>query len=239
MTGKILSKRVLYSPGSKTDKMPPGDAKNIPGVLSDILVSDGSSIYLRQEKVFAEGLEDKPHLLATAGFRDDSWFNRTRWAVGTLVQSQLLVFDWQMAYGIQAYPGTARSNFFSPGGKGYLLFAGQWKTPQSDKPRRSGKKKKFKPLWAMRVPVRVNAMVLAGQNLFVAGPPDGVPGDDPSAALEGRKGAKLLALSAVDGTKLTEYELEHEPVFDGMAAGGGKLYIATTNGEILCLHRDK
>lgn len=239
MTGKILSKQVLYSPDPETDKMPPGDAKNIPGVLSDILVSDGSSIYLRQEKVFAEGLEDKPHLLATAGFRDNSWFNRTRWAVGTVAQSQLLVFDGQMAYGVQAYPGTARSNFFSPGGKGYLLFAGQWKTPQSGNPRRSGKKKKLKPLWTMRVPVRVTAMVLAGQNLFIAGPPDVVPGDDPYAAFEGRKGAKLWALSAVDGTKLAEYELEHEPIFDGMAASGGKLYIATTNGEILRLRRDK
>jgi outer membrane protein assembly factor BamB len=243
MTGEVLKKQVLYSPDPQTGKMPPGDAKNIPGVLADILVSDGSSVYLRQEKVFAVGLEDKPHLLATAGFRDDSWFNRTRWTVGALSQAQLLVFDEQTAYGVQAYPGTARSNFFNPGGKGYLLFAGQWKTLPSGKPsagssRKSGRKKKLKPLWTMRVPVRVTAMVLAGQNLFIAGPPDVVPDDDPYAAFEGRKGAKLWVISAVDGTKLAEYELEHEPVFDGMAAGSGKLYIATTNGEVLCLCRD-
>jgi outer membrane protein assembly factor BamB len=245
ITGKVLDKQVLYSPDPNTGKMPSGDARTIPGVLADVLVSDGSSIYMRQEKVFSRGSENdpvarnRPHLLATGGFRDESWFNRTQWAVGAVARAQLLVFDEQTAYAIQAYPGTGRSNFFRPGDRGYLLFA---RLLEASSPRNSStggsrsraKDKKSKQRWATRVPVRVIAMVLAGQNLFIAGPPDVVVDDDHLAAFEGRKGAGLWAVSAVDGAKLAQYELKHEPVFDGMAAAGGRLYIATANGEVLC-----
>jgi hypothetical protein len=37
--------------------------------------------------------------------------------------------------------------------------------------------------------------------LFVAGPPDVIPEDDPLAAFEGRKGADLWAVSASTGEK--------------------------------------
>ena len=244
ITGRVLNKKVLYSPDPETGKMPSGDAKTIPGVLADILVSDGSSVYMRQEKVFGPSGQEDPHLLATGGFRDDDWFNRTQWAVGAVARAQLLVFDEGTAYGIQAYPGTGRSNFFRPADKGYLLFAALRKPESSRKPsaggaRRSGRGKGAKLLWTMRVPVRVTAMVLASETLFAAGLPDVVPDDDPYAAFEGRKGAKLLAFSTADGEKLAEYDLKHEPVFDGMAAAGGRLYIAAANGDVLCFCPDK
>jgi len=54
------------------------------------------------------------------------------------------------------------------------------------------------------------------------------------ADLEGQNGALLLAVSASDGKKLAEYNLESPPVWDGMAAGNGRLYIATEGGELLC-----
>jgi len=240
VTGKALSKQVLYSPDPDTGKMPPGDARTIPGTLADILVSDGPSIYMRQEKVFARNPENRDHLFTTAGFRDDSWFNRTRWAVGAVAQAQLLVFDERTAYGIQAYPSIKPSNFFRPGDRGYLLFAAQLTAPQSDRPsassaRRSGNKRGLRPLWAARIPVRVTAMVLAGEALFAAGPPDVVPDDDPYAAYEGHKGAKLWAVSALDGAKLAECELKHEPTFDGMAAAYGRLYLSLNDGSVVCL----
>ena len=82
-------------------------------------------------------------------------------------------------------------------------------------------------------------MVLANETVFAAGVPDVVPDNDPYGAFEGRKGAKLLAFSAVDGEKLAEYDLKHEPVFDGMVAAGGRLYIAAANGDVLCFCPDK
>ena len=85
------------------------------------------------------------------------------------------------------------------------------------------------------MPVRIVAMVVAGQTLFVAGSPDTVPPDDPWAAFDGRKGGVLWAVAAADGKKLAEHKLADPPVFDGMAAAGGRIYIATRNGRLVCL----
>ena len=78
--------------------------------------------------------------------------------------------------------------------------------------------------------VRAGAAFTAG-----AGAPDTVAGQDPYAALEGRKGAVLWAVSTRDGKKLTEAPLKAPPVPDGMAAAGGMLFLATIDGNVLCL----
>jgi hypothetical protein len=78
-------------------------------------------------------------------------------------------------------------------------------------------------------------MVLAGNNLFLAGPPDIFSSEEPAATFEGKRGGLLCVLSAADGSELAKYELDSPPVFDGMAAAGGRLYMAVTGGEVLCL----
>ncbi len=104
--------------------------------------------------------------------------------------------------------------------------------------------------WTKDVPLLARAMVLAGKTLFVAGPPDIIDEqqafrqiNDPTvvqnlaeqaAALDGEKGALLLAVSAADGKELARYDLDSPPVFDGMAAAQGRLYMTTINGEVLC-----
>jgi hypothetical protein len=45
----------------------------------------------------------------------------------------------------------------------------------------------------------------------------------------------LLAVSATDGRPLAAYELGAMPVFDGLAAAGGRLYLSTVDGQVLCL----
>jgi hypothetical protein len=94
-------------------------------------------------------------------------------------------------------------------------------------------------------------MVLAGGTLFVAGPP-AVIGDETAAAsygfpdvqaslaeqdaaLRGERGALLRAVSAADGAELGQWELPAPPVWDGMAAAAGRLYVATMDGKVLCL----
>ena len=242
-TGEILGQQVIYSPDPNTGKMPPGDHRTIPGALADILVTDGSSVYMRQMKVLDGNEKAKPHVFSTAGFLDDTWFNRTRWAVGAVAHAQLLVFDSTSAYGVKAYPGIRRQNVFHPGGEGYVLFAGDLKETPPRKPP-SGQKpaatrQAFKPRWQVRVPVRITAMALADRTLFVAGAPDVVDPTDPLGAFEGRKGGLLWTVSAADGKKLAEYELESPPVFDGMAAANGRLYISTRDGALLCLGKNE
>jgi len=97
--------------------------------------------------------------------------------------------------------------------------------------------------WSRRVPALVRAMVLAGDVLFAAGPPvedDPVPHDpaevDPLArALAAGRHGRLLAVSARDGSPLAAHGLTAPPVFDGLIAAGGRLYIATVDGKVACL----
>ncbi|UCD29859.1 MAG: PQQ-binding-like beta-propeller repeat protein, partial [Planctomycetota bacterium] len=91
------------------------------------------------------------------------------------------------------------------------------------------------PAWMHWLPVRIRAMVKAGDVLFVAGPPDVFDAEDPYAVFEGRRGAKLVAVSAKDGEKLYETQLECPPVFDGMIAAGGRLFASLRDGSVVCL----
>jgi hypothetical protein len=77
-------------------------------------------------------------------------------------------------------------------------------------------------------------MVKAGDVLFVAGPPDELDPADPYAAFEGRRGAKMAAIDARDGTSLDEHELDVPPVFDGLIAARGRLLISLEDGSLAC-----
>jgi hypothetical protein len=90
------------------------------------------------------------------------------------------------------------------------------------------------PRWETKIPVRVRAMLVAGEHLALAGPPDIVPSTDPYGSFEGRLGAVLWIASTKDGNKVSEIKLPVLPVFDGMAAAAGKLYVAMSDGSILC-----
>jgi hypothetical protein len=105
--------------------------------------------------------------------------------------------------------------------------------------------------WSHSAPFIARAMVLADQALFAAGPPAMVDetevyqryGDpavqakiaEQAAAFEGRKGALLMAVSRADGKRTSAYRLASPPVFDGMVAAGGRLFLAAMDGKVLCL----
>jgi hypothetical protein len=99
-------------------------------------------------------------------------------------------------------------------------------------------------------PLQVRAMVLANKTLFISGPPDIVNEEDAFWALtdkrvlaklaeqselnKGKNGGLLWAVSALSGKKLAEYKLASLPVWDGMAAANGELYMTTLQGDIHC-----
>jgi len=105
--------------------------------------------------------------------------------------------------------------------------------------------------WTRDLPLMVRAMVQAGETLFVAGPPDVLDEEEAAkslgtakiqaqlaeqdAALLGRKGGVVWAVSTRDGSKLGEFRLATSPAWDGMAAANGRLYLTTVDGKVLCL----
>jgi len=241
VTGDVKRERTIYSPDPETHKMPPGDAKRLPGVLSDVLASDGAAVYMRQMKVFGEEDERGVRVYSSGGFLDDTFFNRTHWSVGDVWHAQLLVCDEASAYGFEVYESKHRWHFFRPGGKGYFIFAGDVRLPPDAAALKKAEMKREKQWgaaknrWSARVPLRVAAMALAGEVLFAAGTPDAVDPDDPLGAFEGRKGGVLRAFAAADGRRISEVRLAAPPVWDGMAAANGRLYVATTDGRVLCM----
>ncbi len=87
--------------------------------------------------------------------------------------------------------------------------------------------------WWKKLPIQVRAMVKTKDVLFVAGP-YGSPLTS-RAALDGKAGASLLAISPTDGRVLAEMTLPSTPVWDGMAVAQGNLYLALADGQVLCL----
>ncbi len=192
------------------------------------------------------------HLIATGGFLDNTWFDRLFWmhadrwpgfyfANDSPKAGQILVFDEATTYGLHVFTKRLRlSPVFTPGGEGYELFADDndnepmLAANSVDREKGPGYSHAKLPKWSKQVPLRVQAMVLAGDHLFMAGPPDVVPDDDPYAAFEGRRGAQLWVVSASDGEKLAQYRLDSLPVFDGLIAAVGRLLLSTADGKVLC-----
>ncbi|MEE9613062.1 MAG: PQQ-binding-like beta-propeller repeat protein [Desulfatiglandales bacterium] len=131
--------------------------------------------------------------------------------------------------------------------------------PSAQQKKQQKKKKRSRPApatkpvyhWSRETPLYVRAMVLADKTLFIAGPPDIIDEEEifknPEArnvakelreqtdVLEGQKGALLHVVSAGDGKKLAEYNLQSLPVWDSMAAANSRLYLSMENGRVLCL----
>jgi hypothetical protein len=175
---------------------------------------------------------------------------------------RLLVLDGSDVYGFGRLNQYHRNgSHVGLGRMRYLLYAyaggaktgGSAKSPQAQ---RRGKRPpaaaKVKCRWSQRLPLLGRAMVLSGKTIFVAGPPDVVPpaGEkfshpyhvtsgkalrEQEAALSGRRGGLLWAVSTADGKKLAEYKLDSPPMFDGLAAANGRLYMSTQAGKVLCL----
>ena len=106
--------------------------------------------------------------------------------------------------------------------------------------------------WKLDQPSLIaRAMTIAGDTLFVAGPPDLVderqafhnPDDSEvqaklkrqAEAYEGRAGGQLWVMAKADGRVMNRYTLNTIPVFDGMAVADDSLYMATVDGRVMCL----
>ncbi|MFW6163209.1 MAG: PQQ-binding-like beta-propeller repeat protein [Planctomycetota bacterium] len=236
----------------------------MPGTLPDVLSSDGQSVFMRHRAFDLKGQPRKssaPHLFCSVGFLDDTWWHRTYWQVGTkmgvgyggwphpgnrvpagriLAVADGMVYgfgrNWYIHHGAHVgLDGATVFHFRPPRDKNhrqtyYRLFACSTTTPEEQKgKRRRGPQRTFR--WQERLPMFVRAMVLAGDTLFVAGPPNPVLVE--RGKLSG-EGARLVAVSAADGKTLAEVPLDAAPAWDAMAAAGGRLYLSTQDGRVLC-----
>ena len=226
--------------------------------LPDVLSTDGENLYLRHRRFTLDGADQPtnvPHLYSPAGFLDGDWWHRTYWMVNTQMNSgwgswpnqglrvpsgRLLVLDDANVYGFGRLNQYHRNGTHVGLGRAkYLLYGAALSVDNSD----------LEP-WSTGVPVFARSMVLSGEMLFLAGPPDDLeyaPEEiaDPyhitseeqlvglGESLAGHRGASLLTVSTADGSTLAETPLPAPPVWDGMAAAQGYLYLTLRNGTVV------
>ena len=255
-TGRLENSRQIYGPFDSKTGFP---ATQNMGFKADVLVSDGRRLYLRH-KAFSTDLADTvggPHVLPSAGFLDGTPHHRTYWTIPqtggftgktrvSAPSGDILAVDGKQYYEVRGF-AVHRHSYFDPRVKGYKLVAGTLRDADAASKNAAKKRKgKNRPAgatdsgerWSTNIPLTGRAMLLAGDVLFVAGTPAYFPPRNPVAkyeqAYEGKLGGILWAASAGDGSKLSEYKLDAAPVWDGMAATSGRLYISTADGKITC-----
>jgi outer membrane protein assembly factor BamB len=206
----------------------------------------------------------KPHLFSATGFLDDTWWHRTYWQYGTWMQGgfggwpnaarrtpsgriMAVDDDTLFCYGRSSYDsgnggdvhaghvGLVKQDYqdmglVDPSQNPYRLYAATKPDPASA---RRGKGN-AEIRWQTSVPMLVRAMLLADRTLFIAGP--NAPSDNSGLeVLQSKQPGLLWAVAAADGKMLAECELAAAPMFDGMAAAGGRLYLTTVDGTVVCL----
>ncbi|MHC4403987.1 MAG: outer membrane protein assembly factor BamB family protein, partial [Planctomycetota bacterium] len=239
------------------------------GARSDILVAGAEDVYLFQNRFNPDltlqpmpritKLGDRrgePHLMTNDGFLDKTWFNRTYWTHSDRwpgyyftyrgpKSGQILVFDDTATYALKVYTKRrGHSPEFQPG-TGYRLIADRNTTKPvldvmeigAEKGR--GFSRTELPIWSERIPIRVHGMLLARERLYLAGPPDLPPEQGAYEAMIGKRGAVFRVVSTSDGGRLAEFTMDEVPVFDGLIAAGGRLYMSTMDGTLICWGQGK
>jgi len=206
--------------------------------------------------------QGKPHLMSAAGILGEQWFVRSFWLISTNVgvgwggwadaaafvpSGRILCFDESHVWGY----GRVTISSAATGHKAdaYHLFCNALSDAEPIEQGKSKKKSRFsgpatKVLWSDTNSLTVRAMVKVGNSLIVAGPPD--PGRKDSNILQfcnepealagfmGKKGVFLRVVSATDGKQVSECKLDAMPVFDGMSAADGRIFISLKNGTFEC-----
>ncbi|MHC4404226.1 MAG: outer membrane protein assembly factor BamB family protein [Planctomycetota bacterium] len=259
-TGRVLHQGRLDGPHDASRDA--HDAHNMDGSLNDVFTCVDDTLSLLQN-CFDLDLKqhDKPivtqsggrepgplRLMPTGGFLDDSGFDRLYWIRGrswpgvhfahaASQQGEIMVFDETTTYAAKTFRHVfSRSPYYAPGKDGNLIVADD----AANEPVVLESKgfvpwqRKSPPRWEVQLPFRTRAMVLAGERLVLAGWPDKVPDSDPYGAFEGRLGGELRVISTQDGTEETSHALKVPPVFDGLIAADGKLFMSLADGTVCC-----
>jgi len=220
------------------------------------------------------------HLFCPIGFLDGSWWHRAYWIYGRnfdegwgewyraakfVPAGRILAFDERNVYGYGRDPQYLCNSSVLE----YRLFCADKRFDPTAAPRLKKalrvtvdwRKLDALPEEELTIvnyrwkvehpPLLVRAMALAGDKLYVVGPPDLVDereawgrSTDPeikakleaqNAALKGAYGGLLWVVSSQGGEKLKELKLDTIPVFDGLIVARGHLYLSTIDGRVMCI----
>jgi len=160
-----------------------------------------------------------------SGLLDGDLFKRTHWNFAGGYASYL-THDAKRLYSFRMFDSTRALTsevFFTPGKKGYALLGYERRKPRNRK------------IWEVRLPLRASAMLSTSKRVFLAGVPDIVPKQDPYASYKGKLGGQLYVVGAAAGEVERKVKIPAEPVFNGIAATPGRLFLTLKNGSVIGL----
>ncbi|MHC4506705.1 MAG: outer membrane protein assembly factor BamB family protein, partial [Planctomycetota bacterium] len=152
-----------------------------------------------------------------------AWLPVGTWAYGTAINRRALkrplwVSKGRVLYGPPPHGGKTRDD---KGNVGSGLHA--YDLPDK-RPKAGGREwgsyeclKSFRKKWTAKVG-KIVAMAVADEALFVAD-----------------SGGRLFTFATASGKKLGEQKLPGPPVWDGMAAAYGRLYVSLADGKVVCI----
>jgi outer membrane protein assembly factor BamB len=250
-TGELIARRRVYHLDPETGLEPQDKIRGVimPGAIPDVLASDGTNIFMRHQRFDfdIEPLEQNvDHLFTSAGFIDDTWWHRSYLQIGRemrggyggwgfagnqRISGKALVRNENRAFGFGRKEYTVTGSHLGLQSE-FHLFAADTKLIRP-KQKKSGKRRpetQVRYIWSQAIPFYPRAMLLADETLFIAGPQDVLDFD----AKEPSGKVFFWAVSAEDGSKITEYTLRASPVYDSFAASNGRLYFTTVDGRVIC-----
>ncbi len=235
------------------------------GAKNDVLSSDGTHVFMRHWAFDMKGKSVErniDHLFSPTGFLDASWFRRTYWIYGRIYVSgaqgwartgnvrptgRIMSIDKDRIYGFgrNYYPPSPgnQHQMYLAGEKEMFFAAGKTKTaaPKATRTRRGKGKGAGRAtksvIWSTPGDLQVRGMVLAGEGKDKRLIITGAKGDwvISQKAYEGKMGNVLRVISIADGKTIAEHDLPGLPVFDGMSAAAGRLFLAMEDGSVICL----
>ena len=246
MDAKIAQNNTDYKTFLAADR---SDAFSMRGALTDVMVADGDSIFLRHMRFDGklERLEGKrPHLFSTSSLLDDTEHHRSYWVLGTgdfsrtpvsypwiatkslaVPYGLMLAFDERTVWGVHRGDGKGHQ-------QNYAIFA-KTRPDSSDEESllpdfatRSGKTRIADELWIVGLSMRPRAMIRTSDMLLIGG-----EGRDSESGRD--KNGFLRMVSSSTGDTLSDVHLESPPVWDGIAAAAGRVYVTLADGSVVCL----
>ncbi len=256
-TGRVRHAERRCTAGEGSDQA----GAEVRGTLNDLFVYDGTSLFMKNLKLDPKTFRFEPAtwpytpwtpqlwqkdfkespLVSITGFLDDSLYDRSSYVLDQTNSARLLAFNEKVFVGVRwaadnMVPGRLlyHEGFFELGRNHYTVFAND----RSAKPKPLGKRAQEATgeIWATRVPVRVEAMTLAGDAVLVAGPPMSLNGgstpDFVARSIRGEEGGVLMRLDLENGAAAEVCRLPARPVWDGIAVTEGGVFVALRDGKV-------
>lgn len=233
------------------------DAFSMDGAKTDIFVSNGSHVFLRNV-MFDQNLnrtrKATRHIYSTSSLLDDAENHRSHWLFGSADFSRLgVAYSWTL-YGrkgirklmvprgvMLAYDTDNVWTVQRPKGNGSYTLVDYENHPfgpeEPSKPDFSDTKNPdlVKKKWTSATTERPRAMVITENAMVIGGIPDFKSTLDSLPKSEGFESGVITLHSKADGSIISEIKLACAPTWNGIAVTDNGMFVTTVNGDVICL----